>query len=278
MPAIAVFGGLFACPAIANSEAIGPAREAEFAGSPEDADSSSFPARAPLEGSASGLSAGGLQVSAELRLASEYRFRGIDLSGGKPAVQGSIDLSHGSGFYAGTFVSSIDNATTGYGSLELDFYAGWSDYVGDGLIAGAGIIAYTFPDAPAGDFDYYELYGSLTFLLGPAEATVGANWDPERRGLEFAGLRRDNLYVYTDLSSSVPATPLRINAHLGYTDGALNFAGENQSFDWSLGLEWSLRDAPFTLGVAYVDAASDVSTGAFNPTDAALVATLDARF
>lgn len=230
-------------------------------------------------GDASGISSGGFSITANATLASEYRFRGIDLSGGDPAVQGGIDLFHDSGFYAGTFASTLDDETAGYGSLELDFYAGWSGDLAEGLNANLGVIAYTFPDAPDGDFDYVELYGSVGFTLGPAQATVGAAWDVGEDGLEFGGVRRDNLYLYTDLSASVPGTPVTLNAHLGYTDGAVDFAKENVSFDWSLGADWAIRDTPLVLGVAYVDAADDVAPpGAFNPTSGTLLGTLTAYF
>ena len=228
---------------------------------------------------ASGISGGGFTVSANATLASEYRFRGVDLSGGDPAVQGGIDLFHDSGFYAGTFAATLDDGTTGYGGVELDFYAGWTGEVGEALSANLGVIAYTFPDAPVGDFDYVELYGSVGFTLGPAQATVGAAWDVSEDGLEFGGLRRDNLYLYTDLSAGVPGTPVTLNAHLGYTDGAVDFAGESVSFDWSIGADWAIRDTPLVLGVAYVDAAQDVAPpGAFNPTSATLLGTVTAYF
>jgi len=227
----------------------------------------------------SGISGAGFTISATATLASEYRFRGVDLSGGDPVVQGGIDVFHDSGFYSGTFASTLDDETTGYGGLELDFYAGWSGDVGEGLSANLGVIAYTFPDATDGDFDYLELYGSVGFTLGPAQATVGGALDVGEDGLEFGGLRRDNLYLYTDLSAGVPGTPVTLNAHLGYTDGAVDFAGENVSFDWSLGADWAIRDTPLVLGVAYVDAADDVAPpGAFNPSSASLLGTVTAYF
>lgn len=256
-------------------EALPDGESGEAAGPPNAAR-----ARAPIDAErVSGLSGGGFTVMANATLASEYRFRGVDLSGGDPALQGGIDVVHTSGFYAGTWASTIDADTVGYGALELDVYGGWSGDVAEGLNAGIGVIAYTFPDAGAGDFDYLELYGSLGFTLGPAQASVGAAWDVGRDGLDFGGLRRDNLYLYTDLSAGLPGTPVTVKAHLGYTDGAVDFAGESQSFDWSLGADWAIRDTPLVLGVAYVDAADDVQPpGAFNPTSSTLIATLNAYF
>ena len=42
-------------------------------------------------------------VTANVGIFSEYIFRGISQTAGKPAVQGGFDWSHASGFYAGTW-------------------------------------------------------------------------------------------------------------------------------------------------------------------------------
>ena len=46
-------------------------------------------------------------LTANAGLFSEYIFRGIAQTAGKPAVQGGFDLGHSSGFYAGTWASNI---------------------------------------------------------------------------------------------------------------------------------------------------------------------------
>jgi uncharacterized protein (TIGR02001 family) len=210
-------------------------------------------------------------------LATQYRFRGVNLSGSEIAIQGGFDVAHASGLYAGTWASTLDNDTVGYGSIELDLYGGWTGEVSEGLTADVGFIAYTYPDAPAGDFDYYEVFANLAFTLGPAATTVGVNYDPKQDGLDFGGLTRDNLYIYSDVGVGIPDTPVTINAHLGYTDGSLSFEANSKSWDWSIGASMPLV-GPLTAGVAYVDAEADVATGAFNPTSSAVVATLSAAF
>ena len=56
---------------------------------------------------------GPITISANVAIASEYRFRGVDLSGGEIAVQGGFDLATNSGFYVGTWASSLDETTVG---------------------------------------------------------------------------------------------------------------------------------------------------------------------
>ena len=210
-------------------------------------------------------------------LATQYRFRGVNLSGSEVALQGGFDVVHASGFYAGTWASTLDNDTVGYGSLELDLYGGWSGPLSEGLTGDVGFIAYTYPDAPQGDFDYYEVYANLAFSIGPAATTVGVNYDPKQDGLDFGGLTRDNLYIYTDVGICIPDTPVTINAHVGYTDGSLSFESDSKSWDWSIGASMPLV-GPLTVSVAYIDAEADVATGAFNPTSSAVVGILSASF
>lgn len=58
---------------------------------------------------------------------SDYRFRGISKTMRRPAVQGTMDYSHVSGFYLGTFGSNVDGTTHLYNntSMEWDFYGGF---------------------------------------------------------------------------------------------------------------------------------------------------------
>ncbi len=215
----------------------------------------------------------GFSFSANVALTSEYRFRGVDLSGGEIAIQGGFDLSHSSGFYAGTWASSLDEDTVGYGSTELDLYAGWSGDLSDAISADVGVIAYTYPDAVAGDFDYYEFYGSLGFSLGPVSATTGVAYAPDQDSLGST----DNLYIYTDLGIGISGTPLTLNGHVGYTDGFLTFTNDSKAFDWSISADVALG-GNFSANIAYVGAEGDIAPGSYDFVDDAVVATISASF
>src|SRR5438105_8468431 len=64
-------------------------------------------------------------VAGNMTLVSEYRFRGIDQTFGKPAIQGGFDYSHASGIYLGNWNSNV-NQGAGYvgANLEMAFYGG----------------------------------------------------------------------------------------------------------------------------------------------------------
>lgn len=213
----------------------------------------------------------GFEFSGNVTLASEYRFRGVDLSGGDIAVQGGVDLTHSSGFYVGTWGSSIDEDTVGFGHTELDVYGGFGGDLAEGVSFDLGVIAYLYPNAGPGDFDYIELYGSVGFELGPVETTVGVAYAPDQDSLGST----DNLYLYTDVGVAIPNTPLSVTGHLGYTDGFLTFTNDSQAFDWSIGVETAIA-GPVSLGVAYVGAEGDIPAGSYDFVDDAIVLTLSA--
>src|SRR5687767_6006170 len=73
-----------------------------------------------------------LDLSAEVGIVSDYRFRGISLSGRDPAVQGGVMIEHQSGAYAGIWASSLDKDDAG-ASTELNVYAGYAFEVAPGF-------------------------------------------------------------------------------------------------------------------------------------------------
>ena len=68
-------------------------------------------------------------VTANVSLGSEYIFRGISQTAGKPTLQGGFDYAHSSGVYLGTWGSNIswleDFGAYNRSSLEWDFYGGY---------------------------------------------------------------------------------------------------------------------------------------------------------
>lgn len=215
-----------------------------------------------------------ISISGNAALVSDYRFRGVGLSGGDIAIQGGIDVGHSSGFYVGTWGSSIDGGD--YGSTELNFYGGWSGEITSGVSADVGVLYYAYPNGLSGaDLDIIEFYGSASFTLGPAEATLGVAYAPDQDSLGGT----DNLYIYGGVGIGIPGTPVTINGHLGYTDGALaapllSGLNDKTGLDWSIGAEFAITEN-LSVSAAYVGVEGPSIK---HVTNDAVVATLSVSF
>ncbi len=222
-------------------------------------------------------SANGITVSGTAAVTSDYRFRGLSLSGGDAAVQASIEVAHESGFYAGTWGSSIN----GLGGTEIDAYAGWNGEVTSGVKADVGLLYYFYPATPSsggfGATDYFEPYASLSTTVGPVEATVGVNYS---WGGQAALGNNEAVYVHSELVGAIPNTPVSLNAHVGYTKsdvfvGVLSPVLDDEYFDWSLGADYAITDK-LTAGLKYTD--TDDKPAQQDFTDSSILFTLSVAF
>jgi len=216
-----------------------------------------------------------ITITGNVALTSDYRFRGVSLSGGDPAIQGGITASHASGFYVGVWSSSIADSPV-YGEQELDVFGGWSGEVGGGVKVDAGLLLYAYPSGKVGKANYFEPYASVSGSVGPAALKVGVAyaWEQDSLGGD------DNLYLYGNADFAIPETPLTINTHLGYTSGVLapalltTLSTDDSGFDYLIGATASVY-GPLSVSVAYVGVEGP-SVDSF--TDDTVVATLTASF
>ena len=101
--------------------------------------------------------ANAVEVSGNVTLATDYKFRGYSQTDTSPAVQGGFDVGFDSGFYVGMWGSNVDFAK----SLELDYYAGYAGEINDSVSYDVGYIYYDYPGTPDED-DYEEFYASIS--------------------------------------------------------------------------------------------------------------------
>ena len=179
-----------------------------------------------------------ITVNASATVVSQYRFRGISQSNNKPAFQGSITVSHSSGFYISTWGSTtagdFEDTPIAPGGTEIDVYGGYAHTFG-AVKVDVGVYGYLYPTAqswlPSPNF--FEIYGSLSGTIGPVTAKAGINVAPGQTYFKDWGVTNHNVYVFGDLSGGIPGTPVSLFAHVGYTDGGLRY-GKNY-VDWSVG-------------------------------------------
>lgn len=104
-------------------------------------------------------------------LASEYLYRGIAQTRGKPALQGGFDYAHASGLYAGLWGSNIswigDAVSGASAALEIDVYGGYKGSIDGDFGFDVGVLTYNYPGSgkPSGAAkpDTTEIYGALSW-------------------------------------------------------------------------------------------------------------------
>lgn len=212
-------------------------------------------AAAPAEASAA-EAAPASALTGNLGLFSSYRFRGIDQTFGKPALQGGVDYAHASGLYVGNWNSNVSSGA-GFpdGNLEMDFYGGYKHSFGDfGIDVGA--IYYYYPGSEArgltggvntGAVDNKEIYigGSWKFLSLKYYYSVDDYFS--MRGTDGEKTRGTN---YLDLSANYDlGNGWGINGHVGQ----LNFKNVSNGdyTDWKLGVTKDLSG--WVVGLSYID-------------------------
>lgn len=197
-------------------------------------------------------------------LFSSYRFRGIDQTSGKPALQGGFDYSHASGFYAGNWNSNVSSGA-GYpeGNLEMDFYGGYKASFGDFGIDVGGLYYYY----PGTDLSITNGGKTNSGRVDNGEIYIAGTW--KFLSLKYSHAVSDYFAVpdskgtgYLDLSANYDlGEGWGINGHVGH----LNFRNvSNGSYtDWKLGVTKELSG--WVIGAAYVDtnAKGDCGKGEF---------------
>ncbi|QFU77130.1 hypothetical protein EY643_16520 [Halioglobus maricola] len=190
------------------------------------------------------------EISANVALTSDYRFRGISQSDESIALQGGFDYAFDNGIYLGTWGSTVDfDSADGFdGSLELDYYVGWGMDVGENSAIDVGYLYYDYPGDDGDEGDYQELYGSFSFH----DFTVGMAYSDD-----YYGETDTFFYYYADYSLGLGEN-FSLDFHVGYNDldedGGFLSNEEDSYTDYSVALstswlavDWSLAYVGTTL-------------------------------
>src|SRR5690242_19801833 len=79
------------------------------------------------------------QWSGSVSLVSDYRYRGISLTGNDPALQGTVNYDDPTGFYAGSFFSNVRFAFTSGRDLQALSFAGYVWQLPSGVTGDVGV-------------------------------------------------------------------------------------------------------------------------------------------
>ena len=193
------------------------------------------------------------QLTGNLGLTSDYRFRGVSQTQNAPAVQGGIDYAHKSGLYIGNWNSSVSSLvyTSGAG-LESDLYVGYKKEIVKGITVDIGSYNYFYPRATTtahtgSDFDTYEAYAGVGYrdiISAKYSRTLG-------NGYFGTANARGTTYVQADGRLAVPGIKnLAVVAHYGRTNvannSALDFNDINAGFVYNMPKSFDVSVKYFT--------------------------------
>lgn len=186
------------------------------------------------------------EISANVAVVSDYRFRGISQSNKNPAIQGGFDYAFTNGFYLGTWGSSVnfDSDTVFNGSLELDVYGGWGKEFGENSTIDLGYIYYAYPGDDGKTIgNYQEIYANY----GWRDLSLGIAYSDD-----YYGDSGKFLYLQANYNWSF-AEDWALAFHVGYNDFDEDIflsSDKGHYMDYSIGLTWSVVGVD--LGVTWV--------------------------
>ena len=197
--------------------------------------------------------------SATLTMTSDYVSRGISYTDGEPAIQGSFDYAHPSGFYLGIWASNWEDSDPLGSNIEIDYYGG---YYGewDSFTYNLSACYYDYPDAndDAAEYNFYELIAKASYhFTAPLSPVfgIGYAYSPEYSGEDGA-----SNYISGTLDLTLPLN-LTLSFEAGYQDiegdkttgdgGGLNDGNGYDYTHWRVGLSTELKK--FSLDVSYHD-------------------------
>jgi len=109
-------------------------------------------------------------VTGNVAVTSDYMFRGLTQTWGRPAIQGGADYTSPNGFAAGFWGSSISERSYPGGAMELDLYASYGRAIDSDWSWRAGVYGYVYPGAnldqarlPSRSFNTAEANAALTW-------------------------------------------------------------------------------------------------------------------
>lgn len=207
---------------------------------------------------------GKFDVSMTATLASDYIWRGQSQTAGEAAIQGSIDVAHESGLYAGIWASNVDGdafpGNSKDASIEVDYYIGYSNSITDDISYDLQLGKYTYPGAS--EWNGYEIQPSISaygFTLGykygvetgvhPTYTWIGYEYELPYEITAFASYgntdQKDGSDDYSDWSVGLGKTFAGLDFTVTYTDTDIKASACEDSYG-----KKDYCDSNFTVAVS----------------------------
>jgi uncharacterized protein (TIGR02001 family) len=183
------------------------------------------------------------QTSGSVTLVSDYRFRGMSLSDGRPAPQLSLEYNSTRDWYVGVFASQVA-ARDDRDRVQLIAYGGYAHRLTDSASWEAGLLRSSVPGTV--DYRYAEIY------LGLSSDNISGRmyFSPNYYG---PGTRT----LYTELNGAYPVLPwLQLIGHAGLlanlSNDVADAVGMSSRWDVRAGVgvrldDWNVQLAVVTM-------------------------------
>lgn len=180
-----------------------------------------------------------------LALTSDYVYRGVSQTDEGPAIQGSVDFGHASGFYAGAWMSNVDFDEPGDGiDLELNLYAGWVFEFDNDTALDLQVVRYIYPGARRGFvIDYNEFIAAYSFLDYFTATFAYTN--------DWLNSGEDAFYYHFGAKLPLGVHELELRAGAGFNDVSSLAGSDYWDFQLGVGRSWGI----FDIDLSYFDTA-----------------------
>ncbi len=202
-----------------------------------------------LIGSSMLLSAGIAQadVTGTVTAVSDYDFRGVSQTDEDPALQGSIDWEHASGWYASVWGSNVDFGPGYRSNVEVDGTVGYAKEAEGGLGWDVGLVYYSYwPDDDK--INYPEMFAGVSYQK--VDFKLWYSHDYIRSG-------EPSLYLEGNVRFDLPQD-FGLKLHAGhYSGGGIEGEVGEAYMDYSVGIARTFGN--FDLELKYVDTNIDAT-------------------
>ncbi len=192
-------------------------------------------------------------VTGNVGVTSNYLWRGVSQTDDAAAIQGGIDYEHESGFYLGTWASTVDFGDST--SYELDLYGGYSGSIGENFSYDVYYLYYAYPDSD-NDIDFGEVSAGISWKWFSLSYSTVVNADND---IADAPLDDDDM-SYINAGANFPLSDtLTLSAHYGYFDGDIARAwfDKNSYSNYSLSVNKETELGSFSFMLSDTDLKHD---------------------
>ena len=182
-----------------------------------------------------------VEWSGEIALTTDYRYRGLSLSDGKPALQAGLTYEHSSGLYV-----DLWGSTLGAHGVELDPAVGYSADLGNGISADVSATYYVYTrdgssNALETTLEVAADRGEWTLAGGAAVAS------PQRATRDEWGNKHSNLYVFAKAGYALLKRPLTVRGEIGRECGPWDMRDHGAKWNWTVGVDWKVGASQLSI-------------------------------